>query len=1287
MAIQQPIRKALNQAFRKLAIERASFDRFRGGVRELLDGVVTKPDELEEHYKNLLASFLVQSFYPSSRPPGEEGELWAINTSDQIDLTIAKRSGKGKAITEEIGVLFEVKKPRNSTEMPTHDRLNVKALQQLLYYFLQERLTRKNVRIRHLVITNIHEWFLFDARLIEALFVRDREFVRAFEDFEAGRLSYRKTEEFYKQAAASAIERHGEALEYTYFDLRLWDSDLDNLESEDEAVQKELAELYKVFSPEHLFGLPFANDSNSLNQQFYRELLHILGLTEKKEKNQKLIQRLPSEQRHSGSLLENTILQIERLEKLDRLPPLEGEELTRDERLFRVALELVITWLNRILFLKLLEAQLLTYHTGDRRYKFLTIDRVSDYQELSTLFFGVLARQRFDRSSTVAKFAAIPYLNSSLFELKDLEHEVISIDMLSNSLMLPVFRQTVLQDATGKTRQGEMNPLCYLFEFLNAYDFSNDRDGAVNEQPKLLISASVLGKIFEKINGYQDGAFFTPGYVTMHMCRDTLRRVVIQKFNAQIEGVSARTFKDLKEDVKDFIKDHDQGRGAARLLANGVMADIKVCDPSVGSGHFLVSVLNELIAIKSELGILCDNKGDLLGDYEARVEEDELIVIHDRTGDLFVYRPHNKDSQEIQKMLFEEKRRIIETCLFGVDINENSVAICRLRLWIELLKHAYYTDTALENLKTLPNIDINIKRGNSVIYQYALRPGDHVDIKGTSQVGKETIARYKALVARYYTTWQSQEKKKIEADLAEIKQSVSQGFPIESKAVKDRTELEKKLAQIRDQRSLFDDETSRKEREKAAAKLEVQIAKLTAEIEEYRSGKKFKTALEWRFEFPEVLDNEGNFIGFDVIVGNPPYVRQEKIKEFKPYLKELFSTYTGVADLFVYFYELGLRLLKPGGYLTFISSNTYFRARYGEKLRRLLAQETTIANLIDFGDYPVFEEAIAYPSIITLRKQKPAADHGVRALSWDGSRSEPVQQFGAVLEASGLVVRQSELTPEGWRLESVGVLDLLAKLRGAGTPLGEYENQKLYRGIVTGLNEAFLISTDIAQSLVDADPVSYECIKPFLRGKDIKRWTVDTSRKESILFVNRKFDINKYPAVKTHLQKYKEQLSNRATADSHPWYELQQPQEGIYSHFLQSKIVYPDIAKHCYFAIEPAGLFYLDCTMFGIPSDSLFLLGILNSQVNQFFFPQICPKIRGGFMRFKSIYVEQIPIPDPKKDPDRVTQIETLVQQILDRKQTDPSADVNDLETAIDQHIYQLYDLTPDEIAIIETTT
>ena len=323
------------------------------------------------------------------------------------------------------------------------------------------------------------------------------------------------------------------------------------------------------------------------------------------------------------------------------------------------------------------------------------------------MFFQVLAKKPNERLAKVNKlFATVPYLNSSLFEVTPLENSCFTISQLAED-GLPVLSQSVLKDNQGKKRTGDLTTLAYLFDFLNAYDFSSEGAEEIQEDNKTLISASVLGLIFEKINGYKDGSFFTPSFITMYMCKETLRRAVLQKFN-DTKKWSCTDFNQLYDHIKD------------KQDANSIINSLKICDPAVGSGHFLVSALNELIVIKSELGILLDKQGKTLRDYDIKVVNDELIITDD-DGKIFEYKPTSKESQRIQETLFSEKQTLIENCLFGVDINPNSVKICRLRLWIELLKHAYYKDagTYLE-LETLPNIDINIKCGNSLISRFGL---------------------------------------------------------------------------------------------------------------------------------------------------------------------------------------------------------------------------------------------------------------------------------------------------------------------------------------------------------------------------------------------------------------------------------------------------------------------------------------------------------------------------------------------------------------------------------------
>lgn len=393
-------------------------------------------------------------------------------------------------------------------------------------------------------------------------------------------MSFNTTDKFYSEIAKNYIEEVKSEIEFTYFNL----NDYKN------RVEKEgdnsLVELYKILSPIHLLKLPFLNDSNTLDRGFYRELLHIMGLEEvTTDGGKNLIQRKREGDRHSGTLLEDTIQRLEALDKVDRVNNPSRYGATKEERLFNIALELNITWINRVLFLKLLESQLISYHSGDRAYSFLNSERLPDYDNLNKLFFQVLAKNYEDRTDEIKElYSKIPYLNSSLFEPTELEYITLFISNLSNDKAILIFALSVLKDRNGKRVTGDKNSLQYLFEFLDSYNFSSDGTGEIQEESKTLINASVLGLIFEKINGYQDGSFFTPGMITMYMCKEALRKAVAQKFN-EVKGWDVKY-----EELYNKINDKEE--------ANKIVNSLKICDPSVGSGHFLVSVLNEIIAIK-----------------------------------------------------------------------------------------------------------------------------------------------------------------------------------------------------------------------------------------------------------------------------------------------------------------------------------------------------------------------------------------------------------------------------------------------------------------------------------------------------------------------------------------------------------------------------------------------------------------------------------------------------------------------------------------------------------------
>ncbi|MBW8034386.1 MAG: class I SAM-dependent DNA methyltransferase [Planctomycetes bacterium] len=429
--------------------------------------------------------------------------------------------------------------------------------------------------------------------------------------------------------------------------------------------------------------------------------------------------------------------------------------------------------------------------------------------------------------------------------------------------------------------------------------------------------------------------------------------------------------------------------------------------------------------------------------------------------------------------------------------------------------------------------------------------------------------------------------------------------------------------------------------------------------------------------------------GFDVVIANPPYVRQEKIKEIKPELKKRYDCYTGVADIYVYFYERGFRLLRQNGTLTFISSNKYFRSGYGEKLRQFLGSKATVHHLIDFGDAPIFE-AIAYPSVILLSR-KPPYSNQTRALNWQTNL--PLEDFNTVFQSRSFLIAQKELTADGWRLESPAVLRLLEKLRRAGQPLGEYVNGRFYRGILTGYNKAFVVDRETRDRLIAEHPSSADVLKPFLHGKDVKRWCVEP-KDLWLIFTRRGINIDEYPAIRGHLEDFREKLEPKPNdwndekqgkwpgrkGGSYKWYEIQD-NIAYWQEFEEPKIIYPDIAQRAEFAFDKYNLYPIN-TLYIMPTTKTWLVGMLNSKVLFWYYTKISSQIRGGFVRYIAQYISQIPI--PACTPVESQALEGLVENVLSAKKQDSDADTAGLEQEIDRIVYKLYVLTEEEIRIVE---
>lgn len=1196
-------RKALNKSFLKVKPSRSEIEKFKTNLLQLLSQI--NQAESEEFHKNIISKFLDTTYYAHNH---------YINTKGRNDLVI--HNGKDAKTT--VGVIIEAKKPSNAPEMLRADNINTKALQELVLYYLRERITGQNLEVKHLIVTDIQEWFIFDANIFEKAFAENKALIKQFNAFEEGRLSGKSTDFFYKEIAKPAIDEFlskaamsQDAL-YTYFDIREYDKPLRNTDKKDDSS---LIVLYKLLSPEHLLKLPFLNDNNTLDKNFYSELLHIIGLKEVKRGSKKVIERNSPEERDEGSLIENVINQLDALDKISRLENSHQFGTSLEERQFNVALELVITWVNRVLFLKLLEAQLISYHKGDKSYSFLNKERIKNFDDLNSLFFQVLARRIAERNPAMkAAFGKIPYLNSSLFEPTDIEHKCLFMSQLADDIGLPLLTYTVLKDNSGKKKAGKLSTLEYLFSFLDSYDFSSESSEEIQEDNKTLINAAVLGLIFEKINGYKDGSFFTPGFITMYMCRETIRKVVVQKFNV-IKGWQCSSIDELYNKIED------------KREANDIINSLKICDPAVGSGHFLVSALNEIIAIKSGLKILLDRDGKTLRDYHAEVSNDELLIT-DEEGNLFKYNPHNKESQRVQEALFHEKQALIESCLFGVDINANSVKICRLRLWIELLKNAYYkTSSNYTELETLPNIDINIKCGNSLVSRFSL----DADLSVALKKSKLSIDSYKQAVQNYRHATSKEQKREMESLIVTIKSNFR--TEINSNDVRKLNSKQTELSHLLNQQQLFElSKAEKASRKQAQGKLEAEIDKIALNIEEIKTNKIFENSFEWRFEFPEVLNESGDFVGFDVVIANPPYLPLEFFSPAeRDFFREKYSQFERKFESSVLFISEGFSLLKKAGFLSYIAPATWQTGENYLNFRKAMIEEKGIYEIINLP-FDTFEDAYVDTSIYLLT-DTPTKEY--RIYNFDKK-----DKFSRLDALDFTIIPLADVSKVDYKV----VLD-----KNVGELISQF------------LSEKYISLGEITKSTQGLSGSQFSKLPNQTKGADVYPFLSKGNAYN--------YALSKEEVYLTDLQDKK---SLKQFYEAEPKLLIRRiinRQDRLSVAFTSDKLVFKK-------DINP---FIVTDDRF----DTKFLLGVMASKLISYLYLNMSSIAKKDDFR-QTTLGELRKLPIPIADERLQKSVISIVDKILTLKASNPETDASALETELDYIVYSLYDLAADKIKLIE---
>ncbi len=1275
------------------------FERFKAELAALTSKIdeAEREDNQEIHVQN----FFRDAYY---RGISEVNKKGAIDLA--IHLTTDKRSP--------VGVIIEAKRPGNRAEMLSVDTPNTKALHELVLYFMRERVDAGNIEIRYLAATNINEWFIFSTQDFNRHFFENKKFRKQYEDWRDDLHVSSNTSHFYNEIAKPFIDQLDATFDCTHFDLREYAS----------TGVKKLIALYKLLSPYHLLKAKFTDDSNTLDKRFYIELLHIIGLEEYKEKSKTLIRRKTAD--NTGSLMEMAVTMLETKDVLPRVenPAAYGDN--REKRHETIALELCITWTNRILFLKLLEAQLVGYHEGDEAYRFLNLEMVRDFDELFALFHQILARTTDERQPAIRdKFARVPYLNSSLFEPTELENQTITIESLKDHEQLPIIGTSILRKLGEKAVS--LRTLEYLFRFLDAYDFASEGKDDIQSENRLLINASVLGKVFEKINGYKDGSIYTPGFITMYMCRQAIRLAVVQKFKDETDFDGA----DFDE-LTNWVKGRNYQKENIRRF-NEIIDRLKICDPAVGSGHFLVSALNEMLAIKSEFGIFADEDYRAFGDYSITIANDELIL-SDRENNLFEYKvrdgkPLNAEMQRLQSTLFHEKQKLIENCLFGVDINPNSVKICRLRLWIELLKNAYYKFgvppsgglTAGEvppkggtqnDLETLPNIDINIKEGNSLISRFAL-DADLADVLKQVNFG---IDEYRSLVTGYKETRDREAKRDFEKRIKRIKEDFkTQLFSFSPERVKLK-DLRDQLTAEEQRTYLFgEDEDKKEKRLKKIEKLKADVEKQTVAVKAIEENAIYEKAFEWRFEFPEVLDDDGSFLGFDVVIGNPPYIKEAENRSAFEGVKRN-PIYQGKMDIWYLFGALGIHLLKENRFLCYIATNNWVTNDGASRFRNFVVNESRFLALIDFGSFMAFENASIQTMIMLLQKDKSENGYNFRyerlvgeklklkdGINFlEGNNTDDSLRLFPVIHRTSLIDRMLTFNSDersilleklrnkqnfflhekadkknGIRAEVASGIDVLQDF------VSDSNVDKL-GGIARVGDGVFILSNQELEAL-DLDENEKEIVKPYFTTEQLHKYYGEPANSHWIIYTksdinnldkkSKKRPIDNYPKIKNHLDRFKPILTSAFAP-----YGLHRTRE---QHLFEGEKIFA--LRKC--PREPRFTYTnFDCyvvrTFFVIQSDRIdlkYLTGLLNSKLIAFWL-RSKGKMQGNSYQLDKRPILEIPI--FYETGSYVEEMVALVDQILELKKS--GGDTTALERQIDEMVYELYELTADEIAIVE---
>ena len=770
----------------------------------------------------------------------------------------------------------------------------------------------------------------------------------------------------------------------------------------------------------------------------------------------------------------------------------------------------------------------------------------------------------------------------------------------------------------------------------------------------------MLGKVFENLLEENlrkgKGTYYTPREIVHYMCEESLINFLATETNLSPDDLKSKYFPAYNKlgDEKLEVRDVSVSEKIIESLK-----DIKVVDPACGSGAFLVGMLQQITQLRNEL----EARSKLLG-------------------------RRDKASTE-----YEIKKQTIQNCIYGVDIDPGAIEIAKLRLWLSLV-----VDYDLEEIEPLPNLDYKLMQGNSLLEELVLgdtsiKLYDSEGIKKVmgskrmknlfdkeNQIGlfdgdnDKVMKSLKSLQLKYFSTSDSESKKEIRNKIERIEHEL-----IETSVKSSLEDLKNQKYNIRIMPGIGILPEDVKRLEKISSK-ESQIFAVLDELN--KTGT--KPFFLWHLYFSDVFEEKG---GFDVVIGNPPYFQLQKNKKVSDELSKMnYQTYSKSSDIYCIFYEKGIQLLKEDGILSFISSDSWLKTKYGNVLRRYLLENTDPLILIDFENSQVFRTAIVESNILVLKKAK--YKRMLRAVSHNVKQDSSLNLNDYFVKNRVIL---SELDDTGWTISSVESANLRKKIEQNSIPLRKMDF-KIYIGILNGFNDAYVINSEIRDKLVKEDPNCSLIIKPMLRGRDVDDYTIDW---KGLWLINAHNGIGSklprinverdFPSIYNHLLKYKDKLEIRLNKGSH-WTNLRNC--AYFEEFEKPKIIWGELSDKPKFAYDDSG-YYPEATLFTLTGENLkYLLAVMNSKMGKWYFEQIATSSGMGTSRWKKYKIEMFPLKDPSIFS--VDNIVNLVDSILEitskvdyRNDNAEMIKVNEIKRRIDDLIFDLYSLNGEEIKLI----